>query len=81
MTQEQCRQARRLLGWSQLRLAQAASFDKACIGAFERIGRLPTARSGEDRRVTLRAALEDAGIEFVDNATGQGVRLRSEQSD
>jgi hypothetical protein len=78
MTPEQCREGRRLLGWSQVRLARAVGTHTNEI-SFERIGRLSQARSGVDRLAAIPAALEAAGVIFVDeNGDGPGVRLRKE---
>jgi transcriptional regulator with XRE-family HTH domain len=70
---EQCRAARALLDWSQQELA-----DKAAVGVVT--VRQLEAGTHEPRRATLdviRRALENAGVEFIDeNGGGAGVRLR-----
>jgi transcriptional regulator with XRE-family HTH domain len=69
----QCRAARGLLDWSQKRLAEKAEVGIVTIRQLEGMSQQP-------RRATLavvRAALENAGVEFIDeNGGGAGVRLR-----
>lgn len=70
ITSEQCRAARRLLGWSLVEHAHRAGVSLGPIGAFERGESVP-------RPETLAAivgALEAAGVEF----TKSGVGLRPE---
>ena len=68
----QCRGARGLLGWSQSDLSQASKTATKTIADFERGAREPYPRTLED----VRGALENAGIEFIDeNGGGAGVRL------
>jgi transcriptional regulator with XRE-family HTH domain len=68
----QCRGARGLLGWSQSDLSRASKTATKTIADFERGAREPYARTLED----VRGALENAGIEFIDeNGGGAGVRL------
>ena len=70
---EQCRGARGMLGWSQHELAEAASLSRATIADFERGERTPIMNN----LVALRAALEEAGIEFIpENGGGVGLRFR-----
>lgn len=76
MTREQCREARRLLGWTQNQLAEAADICLHAVGTFERIGR-EARRSGSHRRSAIRAALEDAGVIFT-SGDAPGVRLRKQ---
>jgi predicted transcriptional regulator len=78
ITREQCRGARRLLGWDQRRLAKEAKVNWAYIGGFERTGRMPEPRYGtvQRRLAAIRATLERAGVEFVDGTERPGVRLR-----
>jgi transcriptional regulator with XRE-family HTH domain len=70
----QCRAARALLDWSQVELANRAGVGVVTIRQLEADLHAP-------RRATLgvvRRALEDAGVEFIDqNGGGPGVRLRS----
>jgi len=72
ITIEQIRAARALLNWSQDELAAAAAISKPAIANLER-------GSAQPRTETLNAiqkALEDGGMEFLDNT---GVRLRGEK--
>jgi transcriptional regulator with XRE-family HTH domain len=69
---EVSREARRLLGWSQLRLALAADLALLAVVEFEAGG--PTA---PDVISAIRAALEAAGVLFIgQNGEGPGVTLR-----
>ncbi|MCR0980622.1 helix-turn-helix domain-containing protein [Roseomonas pecuniae] len=73
MTPEFCREARKLLGWSELDLAIAAACSSLTVRNLEE-GRT---RPSYATRVALRAALEYAGVEFIaENGGGAGVRLR-----
>jgi transcriptional regulator with XRE-family HTH domain len=74
----QLRAGRALIGWSQDQLADASKVAKATIANFEAGKRQPYPRTLDD----LRAALEAAGVEFIErNGGGPGVRLReTEQS-
>ncbi len=72
ITIEQIRAARALLNWSQEELASAAVISKPAVANLER-------GSAQPRTETLNAiqkALEDGGMEFLDNT---GVRLRGEK--
>ena len=74
----QLKAARALIGWSQEELASAAEVSLPTIKRLEAAegwlaGRQTTAHK-------IRAALERAGIEFIDeNGGGAGVRLRKRQ--
>jgi transcriptional regulator with XRE-family HTH domain len=73
MNPAQSRAARSLLGITQSSLASAAGLGLSTIVDFERERRTvsPEAISA------MRRALEEAGIEFIDeNGGGAGVRLR-----
>ncbi|QKC90613.1 transcriptional regulator [Mesorhizobium sp. NZP2234] len=70
MTPAQCRAARALLDWTQPRLAEEAKLGLSTIVDFERQRRKTI--SG-DATGSMRAALEAAGIEFID---GNGVMVR-----
>jgi transcriptional regulator with XRE-family HTH domain len=72
ITGEQIRRARELLGWTPYRLAPRAGIGHTLLRQFER-GARPIDAESEAR---LRAALEEAGVEFLGNGTGEGVRLR-----
>ena len=73
LSREQCRGARGLLGWTQSQLSKASKTATKTIADFERGARDPYPRTLED----VRLALENAGIEFIDeNGGGPGVRLK-----
>ena len=66
-----------MLGWSRRRLAEAARVAERTLIDFERGARRPHDRTLRD----IRLALEEAGIEFIDdNGGGPGVRLRGPTS-
>jgi transcriptional regulator with XRE-family HTH domain len=70
ITGGQVKAARKLLGWSQVRLAGQSGVKSSAIGKFEMgVRQLP-----EPKVAAIRQALEAAGIEFADGAPG--VRLR-----
>lgn len=71
----QLRAARALLRWSAVDLAKASKVGVATIRRVETIdGSIPVTAANE---AALRAALEAAGVEFIDeNGGGAGVRLR-----
>jgi transcriptional regulator with XRE-family HTH domain len=70
---EQCRAARALLGWSREVLAERSRVGMATLADFEGGKRSPYERTLTD----IRAALEDAGVEFIpSNGAGDGVRFR-----
>ena len=79
MTPDQCKDARRLLRWSRQRLSHESTTSIAFIAAYEIAGRIMVPRgrdAGRDRLAKMRAALEAAGVQFVDeNDGGPGVRL------
>jgi transcriptional regulator with XRE-family HTH domain len=69
ITAAQCRAARALLNWTQDQLAERAGVGVVTVRQFELMSSTP-------RRATLvviKAALETAGIEFLDK---DGVRRR-----
>ena len=76
LTSSQCRAARGLLDWNQQELADLAGVSVVTVRQLE-------GEATEPRRSTiavLRAALEKAGVEFIDeNGGGPGVRLRKRQ--
>jgi len=75
LTTGQLRAARALLGWNQERLADASGVSLATIKRIEPIDGAPQVRDGTADK--LRAALERAGVEFIEeNGGGAGVRLR-----
>ncbi len=71
MRREQCRAARALLDWSIQDLADHASVGTNTIQKFEVGTRTP--RAGTIK--LLRIAFEQAGVEFLGNGKGPGVRL------
>jgi transcriptional regulator with XRE-family HTH domain len=74
ITPEQCRAARKLLGWSIAQLATAAGLGIHGVVTFE----ATNSQSRHATRIKLRDALESAGIEFLaEDAGGPGVRLRT----
>jgi transcriptional regulator with XRE-family HTH domain len=70
MSPEQSRAARALLGWSQIKLAKRARLSESTIRNFEKRRFAPTPAN----LAAIRAALERAGIEFLDGDQA-GVRL------
>jgi transcriptional regulator with XRE-family HTH domain len=76
ITGEQVSVARRLLGWSLMRLSNFCGVSNVTIQNFE---------MGRDRRPTtpdveaIQRALEEAGVEFT-NGKRPGVRLKKEGS-
>jgi hypothetical protein len=72
VTPEQSIEARRLLGWTTLALAQAAALTLPAIEGFE-----AGAPSGADVILAIQETLEAAGIEFVpENGGSAGVRVK-----
>jgi transcriptional regulator with XRE-family HTH domain len=62
-----------MLGWSQGQLAEASRVSRPTIVDFERGSRAPY----QNNLQAIRAALEAAGVEFIEeNGGGPGVRLR-----
>jgi transcriptional regulator with XRE-family HTH domain len=74
----QLKAARALLAWSQERLAGAADVS---IPTIKRLESQDGPLGGRNATGTkIRAALEAAGVEFIDeNGGGPGVRLRKRQ--
>jgi transcriptional regulator with XRE-family HTH domain len=69
----QVRGARGLLSWSQDQLAEASGIPKRTIARMELAEGAPQRRT----LAAIRAALESAGVEFIEeNGSGPGVRLR-----
>jgi transcriptional regulator with XRE-family HTH domain len=71
ITPDECKEARRLLGWSQQALADRLGLSKETIGTFERGARLPWALD----QTELRRVFEAARIEFT-NGAADGVKLK-----
>ena len=73
MTPAQCRAARALLGITQTKLSHLANLGLSTVVDFEKHRR----QISVDANSAIRAALERAGVEFIDeNGGGPGVRLR-----
>lgn len=73
ITVAQIRAARGLLGWSQIALARAAGVSEPTIKRIEG----DKAAVSDEMRASIRHALEQAGVIFVDeNGEGPGVRMR-----
>jgi transcriptional regulator with XRE-family HTH domain len=74
---ELLRAARGLLGWSQSELAVRAGLSLPTVKRVE-AGTGP--RVSDEARAKLQRALENAGVEFIDeNGGGPGVRLHKRQ--
>lgn len=67
----QCRAARALLKWTQARLAQQAAVARKTVADFELGNRSLHRRT----RLDITVALEAAGVEFIWNVEGEGVRF------
>ena len=75
----QLKAARALIGWSQEELALAAEVSLPTVKRLEAANGLLGGRATTEQKI--RAALEKAGIEFLDeNGGGLGVRLRKRAS-
>ena len=62
-----------MLGWSQADLANSAKVARQTVVDFERGARTPYTNN----LAAIRAAIEAAGVEFIDpNGGGPGVRLK-----
>lgn len=73
MTPSQCRAARALIGISQDDLAARSGVAKRTIASFESDTRAPYGRTVD----AIRAALEQAGVQFIaENGGGAGVRMK-----
>ncbi len=75
MTPAQCRAARALIGWSQTSLANAAGMGLSTIVDHEKERRTIS----PDAVLAIRAALEQAGVSFLDKgdiAAGPGAALK-----
>ena len=75
LTSGQLRAARALLRWSAEDLSRRSSVSLRTIRRAELAEQDPTMTTAN--KLAVRRALEDAGIEFIDeNGGGPGVRLR-----
>ena len=70
ITGEQIKAARKLLGWSQVRLSSKSGFGGSTIAKFER-GEMPLSVLSVS---TIKRTLEGAGVEFPEFE--RSVRLR-----
>lgn len=78
LTSDQLRAARALLRWSAEELSRQSSVSLRTIRRAELADEDPTMTVANS--VAVRRALENAGIEFIDeNGGGPGVRLRKRQ--
>jgi len=74
MRPDQCRAARALLNLEQSDVAERAGIARATLIDFEKGQRAPRPATV----AAIRAALEGAGVQFIDpNGGGAGVRLKS----
>jgi ribosome-binding protein aMBF1 (putative translation factor) len=77
ITGAQVKEARELLGWSQIKLTLVSGIDGGAIRRFETAKRIPPRSVG----MALRRTLKSAGVIFVEeNGEGPGVRLRKEKA-
>ena len=74
LTGQQIKAARELLGWTPYRLAPRAGMGHTLLRQFES-GARPLDPESAAR---LRAALEEAGVQFPSNGSCTGIRLGSE---
>ena len=77
MTPTQCEAASLLLKWSRMRLAAQINASENVVMEYEKRGHIPRPNGTGpiDRLAAIRAALEAAGIEFIDGDQ-PSVRLR-----
>ena len=69
MTPDRVRAARALLGWSLGTLGRRSGVGPGAVRTYEQTGRLPLARianRGVDRLAAIRAAMEAASVEFIE---------------
>jgi hypothetical protein len=79
LTSAQIRAARALLRWTAEDLARASAISVATIRRAELASDETMMTTAND--LTVRRALEEAGVEFIDaNGGGPGVRLRENKS-
>ena len=75
VTTRQIKAARALLSWSQADLAERSGISEPTVARLESADGELGGR--EDTAQRLRAAIEAAGVEFIDeNGGGPGVRLK-----
>ena len=74
LTSAQLRAGRALIRWSAEDLARASSVGLTTIRRAELTDAETSMTAAND--LAVRRALEAAGVEFIDNGSGLGVRLR-----
>jgi hypothetical protein len=75
LTSAQIRAARALIRWSAEDLARSSAVGITTIRRAELAEEMTSLTAANDR--SLRCALEDAGVEFIDeNGGGAGVRMK-----
>jgi ribosome-binding protein aMBF1 (putative translation factor) len=80
VTTRQIKAARALLAWSQADLADRSGISEPTVARLEAADGELGGR--EDTTQKLRAAIEAAGVEFIDeNGGGLGVRLRKSRTE
>jgi hypothetical protein len=78
LTSDQVRAARALVRWSAEDLSRRSSVSLRTIRRAELAEQVMTMTNANN--LAIRRALEDAGVEFIDeNGGGPGVRLRKRQ--
>lgn len=76
MQANQIKAARALIAWSQSKLAEDAGISVPTVKRAEGAGKIP---ASADAIAAIRAALEAAGVEFLEeNGGGPGVRMRKD---
>ena len=80
MTPDQVKAARKLLGWSRVKLGALSDTSTTMVIVFEKTGRVVPLNSSSrtvpvDPVAAIRATLDEAGVEFT-NGDAPGVRLR-----
>jgi transcriptional regulator with XRE-family HTH domain len=79
LTSAQIRAARALLRWSAEDLARESTLGVTTIRRAELAENKTSMTTAND--LAVRRALEGAGVEFIDNGGGPGVRLRRRQAE
>jgi transcriptional regulator with XRE-family HTH domain len=75
ITGSQIRAARAALRWSATQLAERANVAMKTIARFEQLDGVPSSRLST--LISVRVALESAGVEFIGTPDdGPGIRLR-----
>ena len=78
VTTRQIKAARALLAWSQADLANRSGISEPTVARLEAADGELGGR--EDTTQRIRQAIENAGVEFIqENGGGAGVRLRKQQ--